>query len=34
MAHVFPGLGKEFMPDLDEGAFLFMPTNHAARINR
>ena len=22
----FPGLGKEFMPDLDEGAFLFMPT--------
>ncbi|WP_051249614.1 efflux RND transporter permease subunit [Maridesulfovibrio zosterae] len=26
LAHVFPGLGKEFMPDLDEGAFLFMPT--------
>lgn len=25
-AHMFPGLGKEFMPDLDEGAFLFMPT--------
>ncbi len=22
----FPGLGKEFMPDLDEGSFLFMPT--------
>ncbi|GAB7078807.1 efflux RND transporter permease subunit [Megalodesulfovibrio paquesii] len=22
----FPGLGKEFMPPLDEGAFLFMPT--------
>jgi len=22
----FPGLGKEFMPDLDEGAFLYMPT--------
>ncbi|WP_320007632.1 efflux RND transporter permease subunit [Maridesulfovibrio sp.] len=26
LAHTFPGLGKEFMPDLDEGAFLFMPT--------
>ncbi len=25
-AHAFPGLGKEFMPDLDEGAYLFMPT--------
>lgn len=24
--HLFPGLGKEFMPDLDEGSFLFMPT--------
>jgi Cu(I)/Ag(I) efflux system membrane protein CusA/SilA len=24
--HVFPGLGKEFMPDLDEGSFLYMPT--------
>ena len=23
---VFPGLGKEFMPSLDEGSFLFMPT--------
>src|SRR5699024_1403918 len=22
----FPGLGKEFMPDLDEGSFLLMPT--------
>ena len=22
----FPGLGKEFMPALDEGSFLFMPT--------
>jgi Cu(I)/Ag(I) efflux system membrane protein CusA/SilA len=22
----FPGLGKEFMPNLDEGSFLFMPT--------
>lgn len=22
----FPGLGREFMPALDEGAFLFMPT--------
>ncbi len=24
--HVFPGLGKEFMPDLDEGSYLWMPT--------
>jgi copper/silver efflux system protein len=26
LAHAFPGLGKEFMPDLDEGSFLYMPT--------
>ncbi len=26
MNHSFPGLGKEFMPDLDEGSFLWMPT--------
>lgn len=26
IAHKFPGLGKEFMPSLDEGAFLYMPT--------
>ena len=24
--HKFPGLGKEFMPPLDEGSYLFMPT--------
>ena len=24
--HMFPGLGKEFMPTLDEGSYLFMPT--------
>ncbi len=26
LARKFPGLGKEFMPSLDEGSFLFMPT--------
>ncbi|MDX5347659.1 MAG: efflux RND transporter permease subunit, partial [Hymenobacteraceae bacterium] len=26
MVHTFPGLGDEFMPSLDEGAFLLMPT--------
>ncbi|HEX7705690.1 MAG TPA: efflux RND transporter permease subunit, partial [Thermoanaerobaculia bacterium] len=24
--HTFPGLGREFMPALDEGSFLWMPT--------
>lgn len=27
--HAFPGLGKEFMPDLDEGSYLYMPTTMA-----
>ncbi|MBN1350043.1 efflux RND transporter permease subunit [candidate division KSB1 bacterium] len=26
VAHQFPGLGKEFMPALDEGSYLYMPT--------
>ncbi len=26
IAHAFPGIGSEFMPKLDEGAFLYMPT--------
>jgi Cu(I)/Ag(I) efflux system membrane protein CusA/SilA len=25
-SHTFPGLGKEFMPPLDEGSYLYMPT--------
>ena len=27
LAHSFPGIGKEFMPALDEGSFLLMPTS-------
>ncbi len=27
MDHAFPGIGKEFMPSLDEGSFLLMPTS-------
>ena len=26
LAHQFPGFGKEFMPTLDEGSYLYMPT--------
>jgi len=26
LQHKFPGMGREFMPTLDEGAFLYMPT--------
>jgi Cu(I)/Ag(I) efflux system membrane protein CusA/SilA len=27
LAHTFPAIGKEFMPSLDEGSFLLMPTS-------
>lgn len=27
LAHAFPGIGNEFMPSLDEGSFLLMPTS-------
>jgi len=26
LVHLFPGMGREFMPPLDEGSFLYMPT--------
>ena len=27
LSYAFPGIGKEFMPSLDEGSFLLMPTS-------
>lgn len=27
LVHAFPGVGEEFMPSLDEGSFLLMPTS-------
>ncbi len=27
LSSIFPGIGKEFMPSLDEGSFLLMPTS-------
>lgn len=27
LTHTFPGIGKEFMPSLDEGSYLLMPTS-------
>src|SRR5690554_2357874 len=27
LTHTFPGVGEEFMPTLDEGSFLLMPTS-------
>ncbi len=27
LSHAMPGIGKEFMPSLDEGSFLLMPTS-------
>ena len=27
LTHAFPGIGKEFMPSLNEGSFLLMPTS-------
>lgn len=27
LTHAFPGIGKEFMPSLDEGSYLLMPTS-------
>lgn len=27
LTHTFPGIGEEFMPSLDEGSFLLMPTS-------
>ncbi|MBQ0740139.1 hypothetical protein J9332_38245, partial [Aquimarina celericrescens] len=29
LERTFPGIGKEFMPSLDEGSFILMPTSMA-----
>ena len=31
VAHAFPGLGREFMPKLDEGSYLLMPVTQSRK---